>query len=707
MDSVNEMQDDTPWKPPADAGSQDAPPTLPDAPTLPSAPVTTVPTAPGAPSTATAAPAAPAAPAPASGAGSSAPELPSLPPSVPTPPVAPPASVPPPPVGGHVAPAPVPGADAVVVRSSAPPKRTRRSKWLVGGALAAVVATGAAGTFAVANLTGSTQGGAATPDELGMSLLAAIENEDVLGVVDVLSPGERDVFRDPLVDLVSELTRLEVLSPDADLSRILGVDVELSNESVSAVSTNVPDITNVDLRADAVLTLDGAELPVGALITDNLPSDMLTEMRGTRLTETDELDIRLTAVEEDGRWYFSVFHTIAEIARDEVAPGMLIPLEGIGADGAETPDAAFDAVLDRVEDLDLTGILRTLNPGEAAALQRYAPLFLEEAEVALDGVPIEWSIVRREFRTETSGDTATVFVDALGVEGTVEDESFSVEFADGCLRAEAAGESFEQCEDAALDGTTELFAEAPEIERLFTTVTEAFADIEEVGLEMRRTDGLWYVSPVSTGSEAVLAVFRALDRSELDAIIDQVPAAADELAGLFFGGFGELAGGLGGFDGDVVFDEDVTLDEGVIVEESTSGTIADPGVDATITVTGGETCYSEPDIAVAQTCFADAVAAGDLAPEQVPLVLRHPECGYTAAWGGGIYSLSDADFIAAAEQARPCFLDLVEQGVVDEFELPTEISNLECFEGRNWYNVFDDPEYDERYYECLAAAFGE
>lgn len=590
------------------------------------------------------------------------------------------------------------------MRSAEPPKRTRRSKWLVGGALAAVVATGAAGTFAVANLTGSTQGGAATPDELGMTLLQAIENEDVLGVVDVLSPGERDVFRDPLVDLVSELTRLEVLSPDADLSRILGVDVELSNESVSAVSTNVPDITNVDLRADAVITLDGAEIPVGALITDNLPDEMVTEMRGTRVTETDELDIRLTAVEEDGRWYFSVFHTIAELARDEVAPGTLIPLEGIGADGADTPEAAFDAVLDRLEGLDLTGLLRTLNPGEAAALQRYAPLFLEEAEAALDEVPLEWSIVRREFRADTSGDTATVFVDAIGIEGVVEGDPFSVEFADGCLRAEAVGESFEQCEDQALEDASDALDETPEIERLIDTVTDAFSDMEEVGIEMRRTDGLWYVSPVSTGTEAVLAVLRALDRSELDAIIDQVPAAVDEFGDVLFGGLNDLSADLGGIDvGDDAFgDDDVA-----VAEDATGGSFDDPGVEATITVDGGDNCYSELDVAAAQTCFADAVAAGDLEPAMVPLVLRHPECGYTAAWAGGIYRLSDEEFIAAAEQARPCFLDLVEQGVVDEFELPTEISHLECFEGRNWYNVFDDPEYDERYYDCLATAFGD
>ena len=43
----------------------------------------------------------------------------------------------------------------------------------------------------------------------------------------------------------------------------------------------------------------------------------------------------------------------------------------------------------------------------------------------------------------------------------------------------------------------------------------------------------------------------------------------------------------------------------------------------------------------------------------------------------------------------------VDEGVLDEFELGPELTDLECFEGRNWYSVFDDPEYDERFQECV------
>ncbi len=170
---------------------------------------------------------------------------------------------------------------------------------LVGAAVAAVVAVGAAGVFAVSQFNGTAQGGAATPNELGTQLLTAIENEDVLGMIDVLSPGERDVFRDPMIDLVSELTRLEVLSPEADLANIEGVDIELEFESVTVRSTNVADIVNVDMRSEATSTVDGQAFPIGDLITDNLDPADVTEIRGT--VETVHRGARLQPHRRRGR----------------------------------------------------------------------------------------------------------------------------------------------------------------------------------------------------------------------------------------------------------------------------------------------------------------------------------------------------------------------------------------------------------------------
>jgi hypothetical protein len=119
----------------------------------------------------------------------------------------------------------------------------------------------------------------------------------------------------------------------------------------------------------------------------------------------------------------------------------------------------------------------------------------------------------------------------------------------------------------------------------------------------------------------------------------------------------------------------------------------------------GDECYSALAAAAALACFQQYVATGELDESSIPVELRFPECGYSeVVWSGELYGMSDADFIATVEAARPCFLALVAAGTLDQYELPTEIAHHECLEGRNWYNTYDDPEYDERYYDCLASA---
>ena len=71
-------------------------------------------------------------------------------------------------------------------------------------------------------------------------MLAAIENEDVLGILDLLMPGEREVFKQPAIDFVSELSRLEVLSPAADLAKIEGVDFAITGGMVQATRRTPP-----------------------------------------------------------------------------------------------------------------------------------------------------------------------------------------------------------------------------------------------------------------------------------------------------------------------------------------------------------------------------------------------------------------------------------------------------------------------------------
>jgi hypothetical protein len=77
-----------------------------------------------------------------------------------------------------------------------------------------------------------------------------------------------------------------------------------------------------------------------------------------------------------------------------------------------------------------------------------------------------------------------------------------------------------------------------------------------------------------------------------------------------------------------------------------------------------------------------------------------PECGLTVIlWEGGVYELSDDEFTATMSAARPCYDQLLADGF-DEWAVPYEVASLDCFEGRNPYQVFDDEEFTDRVFEC-------
>ena len=229
----------------------------------------------------------------------------------------------------------------------------------------------------------SASGGAATPEEAGRGAARRrSRTRTCSGVVDLLLPGERETLRDPLTDLVDELQRLEVLSEDASLSGIAGVDLAVEDgdgrgradqrrRHRQPVRSRAAD-HRLDRRRGA------ARSATGSATTSTRTSSELDTESGP----TEEDTLPMTAVREDGRWYLSLFYTAAEAIRAET--GEDIPSEGVAPAGGDAPEAAIDAVLDGIEHLDLEAVIAALNPDEFQALQRYAPLFLEEAQAELD-----------------------------------------------------------------------------------------------------------------------------------------------------------------------------------------------------------------------------------------------------------------------------------------------------------------------------------
>ena len=572
-------------------------------------------------------------------------------------------------------------------------------------AVVTVFAVGGAATFAATQLAGSNAGGAATAQEVGEQVLDAIENEDVLGILDLLMPGEREVFKQPAIDFVSELSRLEVLSPAADLAKIDGVDFAITGGTVQATETNATDITNLALTGEINAEVNGDALPIGDLLLDVAPDDVdVSELDDSTSTE---LDIPLTAVEVDGRWYLSVFFTAAEQARLSADQPPDIPENGIEPSGGEQPEDALDEMFDALEKLDLTAVIAALNPGEAAALQRYAPLFVDDAQSMLDEAPIELDFKSAEYTVTGDGSRRHASIDLLVVEGSVDGTAFDLEYADGCVKGASEGQEFNSCDlDEQVSGQDleefdDILSEGP-VRDLIDVLSEAFADYDQPGLTIVETDGAWYVSPIGTYFDQVLAFSRALDRSELDAIIEAVPPAAEAFFEDFFG--------VSDFDlddeflddpfSDDPFSEDTIPMDTTPVESIPDDTISGDTVPLdTIAETPLDRCWQILDAAEATACFQEVVSSGEVDPFAVPLEMLHPECGVAEAYWTN-FDLTDEAFFELIDAARPCFLALVASGEIEESDVPVVYTKPECFEGRNWYRVFDDPEYDERVSTC-------
>jgi hypothetical protein len=427
----------------------------------------------------------------------------------------------------------IPG-PTVELESSAPPSAPRRSPAVAIAAVVGGAAVFGAAVFGITRLVDDGgAGGAATPEEAGLALLTAFENEDVLGMMDVLLPGERETLKDPLVELTDELSRVEVLSNNATLSDVAGVDIELEGESVEVEETNVDDIVNLGLSATSgTAIVNGEELPIGDLVLDNLPDDAdVSELDAEdELEEGEPLLLELTAVEQDGRWYISLFHTIAENVRRTAEEPIDIPAEGVTPVGGDSPEDAVDAFLGGLQALDLETIIATLNPDEFQALQRYAPSFLADAQADLDeavadeGVSVE--IADPEYTVSGSGDTRSLSIDYLRVDVTDQEEAVIVEYEDGCWKASGGGEEFNSCElDADPSTLKEMFDDPEPVQNLLTTLQDALADYENPGFIVKQVDGEWYLSPVATVSEQLLAVLRALDRDEIETIVEDASDA--------------------------------------------------------------------------------------------------------------------------------------------------------------------------------------
>lgn len=400
-----------------------------------------------------------------------------------------------------------------------PQPPARRSRPAVLALAVGIVAVLAGAAFAASQLAGRST----SPEDAVEKLFRAAADEDVLGVLEALPPSERDVLKGPLQDIVGELKRLDILSGAADLGNLAGVDVRIDDLELSSqpIRDGLAEV-RID-RGTLTSSADPTKLPLGGFVRD-LGGDDLSQARPSG---PEEQDLRsdgptevLVTVKEDGNWYFSVWYTLAELTRRESDAPLPDPARRVNANGADSAEGAVDAFLRATVKLDLRRMMELLPPDEARALHDYAPLFLDEAQQAGADFrqSVEVDITQLDLRTAAQGgDRAMVQIEKLAFDGLVREENLRITYRDGCATLApitGRGRSERFCPGDFGEGAPELFGQ------FFPGGPIPDLDVEQpaLGIATVRRDGKWYVSPVRTVLDNVIATLKVLDRADLDAI---------------------------------------------------------------------------------------------------------------------------------------------------------------------------------------------
>lgn len=527
------------------------------------------------------------------------------------------------------------------VLPDAPPAPPTSSKlpWFAAVTGAFVLLIGG-GFFALTAFAAS--GGARTPEEAVEALIAAANDEDFITLAELLEPDERRVLAEPMItEVLPELIRLGVLNDSADAGNIEGFDWELSDVTyrIEALAQDSEMVHVYFTGGQAAAEFNAIDFPFGDDFRERFGDEIQDEARVTEVIE--DTGTPMVLVERNGRWYVSAMFTMAENIRLEEGERLPALSEIPRSFGSESPEAAVEAMILAMVDMDLRGMIGHLDPSEMAVLYRYAPLFLDEGEqqiaewkqlLAEEGV--EWGMSDFDFEVEGDGDDATVAVrgfrfdlrsnqvdlsfsfarDRLAasidagesasgmieatpsrwvIQGSIEGETINIEITiDSEAKAisgsgEIFGETFsveiDLDEDgmcsrysvSASDGTDEsgcleeqMGSEVDFIIQQYIGFFDSFSD-EFGGFEIatRKTEGKWYVSPITTTLDYYIDSLKELDKGEFDSMLDGYQAASFFRFGTasVLDDFDVLVGEGGGsvepmfeedFDSDPFFDDD-------------------------------------------------------------------------------------------------------------------------------------------------------
>ncbi len=413
-----------------------------------------------------------------------------------------------------------------------PPKSGNRGKLIASAAVVAALVAGGAVSYVA--LSDSNSNGAGSPKQAVRSIVTDLNKADLVGVLDDLAPGERNALANPTLDAINQLKRLKVLQHSADPKNVSGVSFKAKNLTFTDKTVTINDHVQIVQLTGGTLDVggDASKVPftkdfLAAAFPHGLPaqSNGSTHVDIAQQIRTNKgLPIRIATQKVGGKWYPSIFYTVADQAANKAAP---TAADAIPAVGASSPQAAVSQLVDALLHDDLTGAINLLSPDELAAMHDYGGLFLRKA-----GSYDRPDFTIDDLKTTTqsvSGGATRVLLSSISV--TAGKGGHATVKVDGnCVDVTVNSDEKRMC---TTDFVTEIIdtlhsfgvtADVSSAQR--QALSDLLGGITKVGVDTTQSGGSWYVNPVRSYLDISTSVLSGLKGNDLIELIDLFSSAA-------------------------------------------------------------------------------------------------------------------------------------------------------------------------------------
>ncbi len=271
----------------------------------------------------------------------------------------------------------------------APPEKKGGKKKLFGriGIVVAALGLVGGGAYAVTQSLDSEPEGESTPEAAAEVLFEAIDNDDIIGVTDIMLPSEREAWIEPTTALMTELARLEIVGDDTvndgELNNFTGLEFEVTEKLEFLIEPlgNSDDLHSVEVVSGTMdVTFDAEKF---ATIAGDRLGDVDEMMAGAG-TETETVDFAdedftFVVAKEGDDYYASIVYTLAELAREDAGVDLPNFKEALVPQGVDSKEDVVEQIVLAALDGDLEKAAATLDPAEFRVMYDYWSLFGADA----------------------------------------------------------------------------------------------------------------------------------------------------------------------------------------------------------------------------------------------------------------------------------------------------------------------------------------